>query len=251
MFLAAGAFILASGLAIRSSQAFERYKNDNEDPGSNCSMCHGDFTDGTSPTGTVFPGNDKHEMHRNGAAMDSQCDLCHTSGDSRNPWLGSSNGTGNNIGVGCVGCHGRDYGGAIGDSGVGLRAHHVNAGITMCAGCHPTDPAPLPEDVKPRYYGTADTLADDPCNLPPTLLENWSIGDLVGLDNDGDLVYDGFDDDCCIADCVLPRDGNVDVTDLLRVLADWGTPGAGCDTDYSGDIDVTDLLKVLADWGSC
>jgi hypothetical protein len=54
----------------------------------------------------------------------------------------------------------------------------------------------------------------------------------------------------CLADCALPVDGDIDVTDLLSVLAGWGSPGP-CDTDDSGAIDVADLLKVLADWGPC
>jgi CSLREA domain-containing protein len=54
----------------------------------------------------------------------------------------------------------------------------------------------------------------------------------------------------CRADCAVPADGTIDVTDLLKVLADWGSPGA-CDIDESGAIDVTDLLAVLADWGPC
>ena len=54
----------------------------------------------------------------------------------------------------------------------------------------------------------------------------------------------------CLADCALPVDGTIDVTDLLKVLADWGSPG-DCDTDGSGAIDITDLLQVLGDWGPC
>jgi hypothetical protein len=39
------------------------------------------------------------------------------------------------------------------------------------------------------------------------------------------------------------------VTDLLAVLAVWGTPGG----DATGDCmtDVSDLLAVLAAWGPC
>ena len=139
-------------------------------------------------------------MHRSAQYMNTACDLCHTEGDERNPFLASSNGTTNNPGVGCTGCHGRDYGGAIGSSGVGLRAHHAAAGIAACGGCHQDDPTPLPEWVKPIYYRTADTNVDDACNSAPVLLENWSIGDTLGTDNDGDLLYDADDPDCVCAD---------------------------------------------------
>ncbi|MDH3751634.1 MAG: hypothetical protein OEU40_13650, partial [Gammaproteobacteria bacterium] len=44
------ALVMIIGLAAWSTEAsaYERYKNVAEDPGSNCSACHGDFTDGTS-----------------------------------------------------------------------------------------------------------------------------------------------------------------------------------------------------------
>jgi chitodextrinase len=48
----------------------------------------------------------------------------------------------------------------------------------------------------PLYYGTADTRAANPLN--PTaqarLNENWTLGDFIGLDNDGDMTYDTADD---------------------------------------------------------
>jgi PKD repeat protein len=67
-------------------------------------------------------------------------------------------------------------------------------------GCHwDADPAnytPVGEEVVPSYYGsTADTLADNPINdvAQFQINENWTVGDFVGLDNDGDQVYDAAD----------------------------------------------------------
>jgi hypothetical protein len=59
----------------------------------------------------------------------------------------------------------------------------------------------------------------------------------------------------CEEDCAgMTPDGQVDVADLLALLANWG-PGATCDVAPapSGDgvINVTDLLALLAAWGSC
>ncbi len=193
-------------LAGVSAQAYERYKDPNTLSG-NCSTCHGDFTDATSPKGTTFPSDNKHEMHRNSAYMNTECNLCHTSGDNRNPFIGSSNGTNDNPGLGCVGCHGRaeDAGNDFTSAGLGagLRQHHQNSGVNDCAGCHtdvnPASYTPVGEDIMPTYYGTIDTNADDPCN--PTAAadvnENWSVGDFIGLDNDGDTLYD-------VADNVFP-----------------------------------------------
>jgi hypothetical protein len=187
--------------------AYPRYYNDAEDPGSNCSQCHGAFTDSTSPTGASIPMG-KHELHRSSSYMNTECNLCHTVGDSRNPYTNSSNGTNDNVGYGCSGCHGRleDAGNDANSTGygAGLRQHHWRSGIQTCgmANCHTdADPAaytPVPESVDPPYYNTVDTLAKLPCN-PDAVAdtnENWSVGDFEGLDNDGDNVYDTLDPDC-------------------------------------------------------
>ena len=180
------------------STAFQRYKNAGEDPGSNCSECHGDFTGDVSTKGSVFPESNKHEMHRDGNYMNSDCDLCHTSGDNRNPYIGSSNGA-SGEGLGCAGCH----------DGVGLRAHHainnvvitnsVISGEVTCYTCHTNDVTPPAEGIDPPYYGVAtDSNVDNSCNdvAAANTNENWTIGDFVGLDNDGDNLYDLADFDC-------------------------------------------------------
>ena len=137
----AGAVLLLFFIVGTSSFAFERYKNDAEDDGSNCSECHGNFTDATSQKGSIFPSGDKHEMHRNSSYMNADCDLCHSNGDSRNPYMDFSNGA-SGVGLGCNGCH----------NAVGLRAHHAANGVSDCAGCHPGDSAPPAESLKPPYY---------------------------------------------------------------------------------------------------
>jgi hypothetical protein len=53
----------------------------------------------------------------------------------------------------------------------------------------------------------------------------------------------------CPWDCGMPADGQVSVTDLLAMLAQWGGPGT-CDLD-GGGVSVTDLLRILAHWGPC
>lgn len=121
-------------------------------------------------------------MHRASANMGTACNLCHKSNSDRSdPFTGSSAGTTNNVGLGCSGCH----------VGAGLRKHHVVNGVTECYDCH-TDDAPLDENVKPPYYGTKDTKANNPGNtvLLAKTNENWSVGDFLGLDNDGNNLYD-------------------------------------------------------------
>ena len=65
--------------------------------------------------------------------------------------------------------------------------------------------------------------------------------------------------DCEISPCVpapcnedFNADGQVNVTDLLALLAAWG-PCLGCIEDSNGDgsVNVTDLLALLAAWGAC
>lgn len=46
-------------------------------------------------------------------------------------------------------------------------------------------------------------------------------------------------------------DGNVDVTDLLAVIAAWGSDDASADLDGSGTVDVSDLLMIISAWGPC
>lgn len=56
-----------------------------------------------------------------------------------------------------------------------------------------------------------------------------------------------------VNDCEGDIDGNgaVEVTDLLEIIAAWGSNDANADVDGSGTVDVSDLLLVVANWGSC
>ena len=153
--------ILLAGLAIGISEtgAYQYY---NSSSSSSCSMCHSGFI-GQGPL---------HKLHLN---MTSTCTLCHSkTGD--NPLISK-----------CAGCH----------TGAGLRLHHTNAGVTAsCITCHAGSPTPAPEDTLPPYYGRTDVTIKDPCQAQPAPPGEDFNGDLVGLDNDGDLDYDTADSDC-------------------------------------------------------
>jgi hypothetical protein len=64
-------------------------------------------------------------------------------------------------------------------------------GVFECLDCHDAEKPPA-ENIKPPYYGTADTKVNHPGNdvLVANTNENWSVGDFLGLDNDGNNLYD-------------------------------------------------------------
>lgn len=164
-----------------SAGAYETYN-------SGCQNCHGDFMGDRSVRGQVIPFGNKHTMHNStSGGMAADCALCHISFND-DPLIGESDGTSSSPGIGCTGCHKAE----------GLRAHHAVSGVGSCSSCHSDDGTPDPENVAPLYYGTPDTLVDGACNAEATegVNENWTVGDFVGLDNDGDGLYDTDDPDC-------------------------------------------------------
>ena len=52
----------------------------------------------------------------------------------------------------------------------------------------------------------------------------------------------------CPAD--VNGDGNVNVSDILSAIGNWGSSGEG-DVDGSGVVDVSDLLAIVGAWGPC
>lgn len=100
----------------------------------------------------------------------------------------------------------------------------------------------------PPYYGSVDTRANDPCNRVHTANtgENWSVGDTIGLDNDGDGLYDTADFDCrCPGD--VNGDNVINESDLGLVLSNW-LNGAGGDVTGDGQTDEADMGLLLSNW---
>jgi YVTN family beta-propeller protein len=92
----------------------------------------------------------------------------------------------------------------------------------------------------------------------------------IGVDRDLDGFFDQDELDACsdpadasstpdnpgcVADIAPPGgDDMVSVSDLLALLAAWGTTGGGpggADLNCTGEVDVNDLLQLLAAWGAC
>jgi hypothetical protein len=88
---------------------------------------------------------------------------------------------------------------------------------------------------------------------------NTTIIDTLVCGNTPDQVYgeyiDGGEntitDECPLGCPDINGDGNVDVSDLLIVIAYWGSPDSPADINQDGIVDVTDLLIVVGSWGPC
>ena len=97
-------------------------------------------------------------------------------------------------------------------------------------------------------------------------LTGWSLVEATSVSADGTTIVgngtnpDGFSEafiatipgpNACAGD-IIGLDGSVNVTDLLALLAGWGSnPGHPADTNDDGSVNVTDLLVVLGAWGAC
>jgi hypothetical protein len=201
--------VLSSALlAAVSLPAYESYHNPATQDQGYCAQCHPGFVGGQdSPL---------HSVHTEPSdPVTTDCTLCHTGSGRNNPLIMWSN-QGN--GLGCMGCHGLDYGETIKtnyngfttmgqhkNSGYGLRRHHARSGVTVCATCHTNDVnvAPYGENVvntglgfTTNYYNLASVSLNgkpvNPCNNE----DSTNDADTKGLDNDGDGLYDGADPDC-------------------------------------------------------
>ena len=83
-------------------------------------------------------------------------------------------------------------------------------------------------------------------NLPDNIIGAW-------VDQGGNELSSTCGDDDGLGLC--PGDTNtdydVDVLDLLYVIAVWGTDNPAGDINRDGWVDVMDLLEVIGNWGTC
>jgi len=85
----------------------------------------------------------------------------------------------------------------------------------------------------------------------------WLIGsfEVFGGDADDTPGAPNPDSPDCKQPDACPEDTNnddiVDVTDLLNLLAAWGTADPSGDINMDGTTDVSDLLQMLGAWGAC
>ena len=186
--------------------AYSQYSIDKD--ATNCRLCHGDFDAATYTSladGGSWP-DGLHITHRS-VMLNGDCSTCHSAGPRFPVLLGSSAGGEGLDPISCSGCHGRAEDGTGTGSegfGAGLRQHHWRSGIQTCGstGCHTDDAdpslyTPVAEDFLPPYYSESDPahplIPGDPCNLEAEgFLEDYA-GTTIGLDNDGNDLYDELD----------------------------------------------------------
>jgi hypothetical protein len=214
-----------------------------------------------------------HNAHLNNTDIATSCDNCHggagTAGRTVNLRSSLNAKDGVNA-IACSGCHGRlEDANTVTQNGTGwgagLRQHHFNAGAPadsngeFCVTCHAdADPANFTtagEDTMPPWYGSVlNTNLDlnlEPCN--PGGEENLA-GLAIGLDNDGDLLYDTADPDCqdpCGNGIIDPGedcDPNFPNTECCNPDCTFAGAGTAC-----GDPNVTecDLADTCDGAGTC
>lgn len=241
-----GAFLLLVVLAALPGPtvAYETYHDPNTQDTGYCATCH-----------TGFPGRgDTHDMHVGNSQFTPNCNLCHTGSGRDNPVIAWSTGDGSaGSTLGCMGCHGRDYGETISSdidngtavfattglpkaSGYGLRKQHLLKGVTGCLDCHADVPRcdVKPESEMPPYYPRNDVNPWTPCHPgaedgTPEL----NGEDALGLDNDGDGRHDFDDPDCGV---------------VTGTPNESGFPCGGNDLRITGVSQATGALTF--DWGS-
>ena len=207
--------VTSATLIAATAAAYERYSQD--DDATWCRECHGSFrSSGYVSLADGQPwGSSLHDVHRS-TMLSGDCNACHVGGSFSTVYLHQSSGGDGFEPVGCVGCHGVNPAPPSPNTGLwgaGLRAHHTNAGAGpdsngfFCVTCHANDPPPSPESTEPSYYFTPDpshpAKPTDPCNPAPGFPEHFA-GSVIGLDNDGDLLYDEADSDCVTVPTATP-----------------------------------------------
>jgi hypothetical protein len=191
-----------------TASAYDQYSQNKDD--TNCRACHGNFRSNTyiSTVDGQLWGN-LHNLHRDDM-LSGDCETCHQAGGRFPVAINSSDGGTGLDPVGCTGCHGRDEDNTASNPdfpfgvGAGLRQHHYNAGVTLCMGCHedanPGNYSSVGEDILPPYYANPGTghlaIPTGSCNDDGS--ENFA-GLAIGLDNDGDTLYDADDPSCSVS----------------------------------------------------
>ncbi len=230
----ASTFLLCTALWLPTAFAYESYDNG---LGVGCVECHPLFSGG--PTRIL------HAFHTSNFGI-TECNLCHTNGGGSLPVLTYGSGPGG--GLGCAGCHGRDYGELSSTDGLpkasayGLRQVHADEGETVCVDCHVAGanghpnplPAILPENVDPPYFDQPGTNLRNSCDSFQE--DSFFDVDLLGLDNDGDGARDYPADADCPTTTTTTSTTTTTTTSTTLALICEAAPTLGCEPAGAGKL---------------
>ena len=114
---------------------------------------------------------------------------------------------------------------------------------------------PTGPEVNGGWFTRNWAVADIPDVSPSdTMRIRFTVGDLNAasiVEAAVDAVKIGYNycnDTACAGD--VNGDGEIGVTDILAVIAQWGTNGSA-DVNGDGEVDVSDLLLIVGSWGNC
>ncbi len=122
-------------------------------------------------------------------------------------------------------------------------------------------PAPTPDYILPDSffrqagdtltYSIYDTMVFGP--VPTNGVNSMLANGTIAVNSPKNLAGDTDNVNVRCKDSDFNFTGGVDVVDLLRLLAEWGScpPPCDLDTDCSGEVNVVDLLALLGEWGDC
>ena len=85
---------------------------------------------------------------------------------------------------------------------------------------------------------------------PPVVFVDSTVCDNSPDEFDSPWIDDGGNT-LCICPPDINGNGSVDITDVLVVVAQWGTSGPQGDINRDGIVDVVDLLETIDDFGPC
>ena len=114
-----------------------------------------------------------------------------------------------------------------------------------------TEPWSVDVNANALRWGTMVNIAFD-SPLPP---QTGEVGVELFLPGEGapirqvTTLIPGGDAVECDAD--VSGDGEVNVTDLLAIIDQWGSTDSDADINGDGIVNVTDLLIVVGNWGTC
>ncbi len=107
----------------------------------------------------------------------------------------------------------------------------------------------------PAKFYLDGVLVGEIFNIPSTvesslgILTDFQFDHMTAIAALGHLEFPTIETDTSCPD--ITNDGNVNVSDLLMVIDQWGLTKSPADVDQNGIVNVSDLLEIVGNWGPC